>query len=213
MEKKADCRLYLITPPAFELKEFLPRLKEALEGGDVASLQLRLKEASDDQILQTAEAILPLCEEKEIAFILNDRPDLARRAGAHGLHLGADDMDIAMARAIVGEEIVIGSSCYASEARAFEAGEKGADYVAFGAFYPTTTKEPRGYPKPEILSWWSAIAVLPCVAIGGITPANLAPLVQAGADFLAVVTGVWNHPKGPGKAVEAYNEAIMRAKQ
>lgn len=210
------CRLYLITPPRIDLPHFLPLLEEALATGAVASLQLRLKDAGDAEILAAAKAIQPLCAAREVAFILNDRPDLVREAKADGVHLGQGDLTawpVKKTRALLGEGAVIGVSCHASRHLAMEAGEQGADYVAFGAFYPTQSKpmeklEKWGTPTPDILTWWQEIMEIPCVAIGGITADNCAPLVQAGADFLAVITAIWNHPQGAGKGVSAFKEAI-----
>ncbi|MGE3713834.1 MAG: thiamine phosphate synthase [Alphaproteobacteria bacterium] len=185
-----------------------------MSGGDVATFQLRLKDADDTPIRKAAAELIMLCEDHGVAFILNDRPDLAAEMGADGVHLGVGDMPIGEARAIVGDEMIIGASAHASRHLALEAGEAGADYVAFGAFYPTQSKpkekvEKWGIPTPEILTWWQAYLVLPCVAIGGITPANCAPLITAGADFIAAITAVWKHPKGPKMAVEEFNEAIL----
>lgn len=211
-----NCRLYLISPPAIDLPAFTARLEDALSGGDVASFQLRLKDASDEQVMEAARALIPICHAHNCAFILNDRPDLAAQLGADGVHLGQEDLErwsIEKARQTLGEEAIIGISCHASKHMAMEAGEAGADYVAFGAFYPTTSKPMEkllqyGTPTPEILRWWSMDTVLPCVAIGGITPANCAPLIQAGADFIAVISYVWNHPDGPGAAVAEFNQAL-----
>jgi thiamine-phosphate pyrophosphorylase len=210
------CRLYLISPPAIDLPKFTDQLKTAFDGGDVGSFQLRLKNASDVDILKAAEKLLPICHEHDAAFILNDRVDLAVKCNADGIHLGVDDMPIRKARKILGENRVIGASAHASRHIAMEAGEHGADYVAFGAFYPTTSKPPEkierwGTPEADILTWWQEFMLLPCVAIGGITPANCGPLVKAGADFIAAITSVWNHPKNPGQAVEEFNDAIERA--
>lgn len=207
--------LYLISPPSIDLPNFREQLKDALNGGDVGAFQLRLKDADDKAILKAAEALLPICRERGVAFILNDRPDLAVTCDADGVHLGVDDMPIKEARKIIGSERIIGSSAHASKHLAMVAGEQGADYVAFGAFYPTNSKpkekvEKWGVPTPGILSWWQEIMLLPCVAIGGITPANCPPLVKAGADFIAAITSVWSHEKGPGKAVEEFNKAIER---
>ncbi|MDE3060767.1 MAG: thiamine phosphate synthase [Pseudomonadota bacterium] len=212
----AACRLYLISPPAINLSVFKQQLAEAFSGGDVASFQLRLKGVSDDDLLEAAEALLPICHKHNAAFILNDRPDLALKCHADGVHIGQDDGSIKAARAKVGEAMVIGASCHDSRHLAMVAGEEGADYVAFGAFYPTKSKNPEamkrwGVPKPEILTWWQENTVLPCVAIGGITPANCAPLVRAGADFIAAITAVWEHPQGSAKAVENFNKAIKDA--
>ena len=212
MEK---CRLYLISPPAIELAAFKAQLTEAFSGGDIASFQLRLKGASDAEIIKAAEALIPICHAHEAAFIINDRADLAIECRADGVHIGQDDGSIKAIRAQVGEKMVIGASCHDSRHLAMVAGEDGADYVAFGAFYPTKSKNLEsmkkwGVPQPEILSWWQSTTVLPCVAIGGITPANCAPLVKAGADFIAAITSVWDHPDGPGKAMEEFNLSFRR---
>ena len=202
------CRLYLITPSEFELTRFVTQLEQAFAGGDVAALQLRMKTANDDAIIAATETLMPICHAHDAVFILNDRPDLATQLGVDGVHVGDEDMAVSEVRALVGEEMIIGASCYGSRDRAMQAGEQGADYVAFGQFYETKTKPPKGRPDPEILEWWSTTTQLPCVAIGGITPENCTPLVKAGADFLAVVTGVWEHPEGPDTAVKAYNAMI-----
>jgi len=199
------CRLYLITPPKFEPRAFADELKRALDGGDVASLQLRLKEASDDDIKRAAEALMPVAQARDVAFIVNDRPDLARALRADGVHIGQDDMPYAEARAIVGPNAIIGVTCHDSRHLAIEAAEAGADYVAFGAFYPTATKDAKTHAEPELLRWWSDVMVVPCVAIGGITVENASPLIEAGADFIAVSSGVWDYEQGPQAAVRAFN--------
>jgi thiamine-phosphate pyrophosphorylase len=207
------CRLYLITPPALpDPARFAAEdLARALDGGDVAALQLRLKDVPDEAILRAAEAILPVAQAHGVAVLMNDRMDLARRAGCDGVHLGQSDGDPQAARKLLGAEATIGVTCHASRHLAMEAGEAGADYVAFGAFFPTGTKEVQHRAEPEILEWWSEMFELPCVAIGGITAANCAPLVRAGADFLAVVGAVWSHAEGPAAGVRAMNAAIAAA--
>ena len=205
------CRLYLVTPPAIEPAAFAVQLAEALDAGDVACVQLRLKDCSDDAVRRACDALRPIAQERDVAFILNDRPDLAKEMGCDGVHVGQSDTPYKKARQIVGNDAIVGVTCHDSRHLAMEAGEAGADYVAFGAFYPTTTKPSDYRPTPDLLHWWSEMMEIPCVAIGGITPENCAPLVQAGADFIAVVTGVWNHPQGPGAAVRAYNQAISDA--
>lgn len=210
-EPQAGCRLYLITPPAFELAAFAEDFKAALDGGDVACVQLRLKGADDDKVRRAVETLMPQAHARDVAFLINDRPDLAKDMGCDGTHVGQDDMPYAEARAIVGPDAVVGVSCHDSRHLAMTAGEKGADYVAFGAFFPTQTKDARGRPEPDLLKWWSDLMEVPCVAIGGITADNCAPLVQAGADFLAVVSAIWDHPDGPGAAVAALNKAIAAA--
>lgn len=202
---RARCRLYLITPPAFALAAFSQALEDALSGGDVACVQLRLKDAADDEVLRIGRALMPIVQAAEAAFILNDRPDLAAQLNADGVHIGQDDASFSEARRLLGKDRIVGVTCHDSRHLAMEAAEAGADYVAFGAFYPTGTKEPKHWADPEILEIWSEIAETPCVAIGGITVANAEPLVRAGADFLAVSAGVWTHPDGPRAAVTAFN--------
>ena len=205
------CRLYLITPPAIALDAFAPRLEAALDAGDVACLQLRLKGADDDDVRRAGERLLPICQARDVPLLVNDRPDLAAELGADGVHVGADDADYAQARETVGADGTVGVSCYDSRHRAMEAAAAGADYVAFGAFFPTPTKTPRARADVDLLSWWQALMVVPCVAIGGITAENCGPLVQAGADFVAVIGGVWSHPEGPAAGVDAINRAIASA--
>jgi len=201
----SQCRLYLITPPRIEPKSFAETLKGALGGGDVASLQLRLKDIPDDEIMRAADALLPVAQRAGVAFILNDRPDLAARMGADGVHVGQEDASYADARALLGPDRIVGVTCHDSRHLAIEASEAGADYVAFGAFFPTQTKEPKNRAEPELLQWWSQTMVVPCVAIGGITVENCGVLIEAGADFLAVAAGVWDYPQGPAAAVKAFN--------
>jgi thiamine-phosphate pyrophosphorylase len=203
-------RLYLITPPAFEPGAFKRELEAALDGGDVACLQLRLKDVDDAAVRRAAEALMPVCHAYDVALILNDRPDLAVAIGADGVHIGQGDADYATARAALGSAAIVGVTCHDSKHLAYEAAEQGADYVAFGAFFPTTTKPSQYRPDPELIRDWAMSMTVPCVAIGGITVENCAPLVEAGADFLAVVTGVWNFPAGPGAAVAAFNEIFAR---
>jgi thiamine-phosphate pyrophosphorylase len=199
------CRLYLITPPKLELKPFAETLKRTFDSGDVASLQLRLKEASEEEIRRAAEILMPVAQRAGVAFILNDRPDIAANIGADGVHIGQDDMPYAQARALMDPDRIIGVTCHDSRHLAIEAAEAGADYVAFGAFFATETKEAKTHADMELLEWWSETMVVPSVAIGGITVDNARPLVEAGADFLAVSSGVWNHTEGPEAAVRAFN--------
>ena len=202
------CRLYLITPPQFELAVFADSLAAALDGGDVACVQLRLKDTDNDTIREAIEKLMPVCHASDVAFVVNDRPDLAAECGADGAHIGADDSKFGNARRLLGDAAILGVSCYNSRHAAIEASEAGADYVAFGAFYPTQSKTPRSRATPEILEWWHELTVVQGVAIGGITAENCAPLVRAGADFLAVIAAVWDHPDGPGSGVKAINDAI-----
>ncbi len=204
------CQLYIVSPPAIEIAKFSDSLKAAFDGGPVAAFQLRLKNVPDAVILAACDALMPICNAADVAFLLNDRADLAKLAGADGVHLGQSDGSIADARALLGKDAQIGRTCHDSRHLAMEAGEQGADYVAFGAFYETTTKPSHYRPEPPILTWWTTISQLPCVAIGGITPANAAPIVAAGADFIAVVNAVWLHPLGPDAGVRAF-EAVLSA--
>ncbi|NOT40962.1 MAG: thiamine phosphate synthase [Alphaproteobacteria bacterium] len=204
------CRLYLITPPKLDAS-FDEALKCALGSSDVASLQLRLKGVSDDEILRVGERLMRIAQAHDVAFIVNDRPDLAKRLGADGVHVGQDDAPYADARALLGPDKVVGVTCHNSRHLAMGAAEAGADYVAFGAFYPTATKEAKTRAEPEILTWWQDIMEAPCVAIGGITVVNALPLVEAGADFLAVASGVWDYAEGPEAAVRAFNHIFENA--
>jgi thiamine-phosphate pyrophosphorylase len=199
------CRLYLITPPKIEPRAFAEDLNRALGAGDVASLQLRLKDVRDDEIARAAEALMPIARKHDVAFILNDRPDLAARLGCDGVHIGQQDASYDEARAALGRERVVGVTCHGSKDLAFDAGEAGADYVAFGAFFPTATKEVQFRADIELLEWWSQFMTVPVVAIGGITIDNAPALVEAGADFIAVSSGVWNYMQGPAAAVKAFN--------
>ena len=200
----SDCRLYLISPPRLSAANFLGPLKEALKGGDVASFQLRLKDISDDEVRRTVDTLRPVVQAAGAAFILNDRPDLAAELGCDGVHVGQEDASYAEARRLLPGGIV-GVTCHDSRHLAMEAGEAGADYVAFGAFFPTQTKDPKTRADIELLRWWSEVMVVPCVAIGGITIDNATPLIAAGADFLAVSAGVWEHADGPRDAVRQFN--------
>jgi len=177
----------------------------------VASVQLRLKDVTDDAIRLACDVLRPVAQDRGVAFLLNDRPDLAAAAGCDGVHVGQQDTPYAEARRLLGPDRIVGVTCHASRDLAMEAAEAGADYVAFGAFFPTTTKVSGHTADLDILRWWSEIMTVPCVAIGGITPENCGPLVAAGADFLAVVSAVWNHPAGPGAAVKAFEQAISAA--
>ncbi len=201
----AETQLYIITPPTFDLDDFAGQLTEALDGGHVASVQLRLKDATEDEIITAAGVLMPICHNHEVAFLINDRPDIAHKVGADGVHVGQDDMTYAAAREIVGDEAIVGVTCKDSRHFSMIAAEQGADYVAFGAFFPTTTKNATTTADISILSWWEELFEIPCVAIGGITVDNAKPLIDAGADFLAVSSGVWDYPKGPKAAVKQFN--------
>ena len=203
------CQLYLISPPAID-DGFADRLVRAIEAGPVAAFQLRLKGLDDHAIARIAEPLQRICGDRDVSFIVNDSIGLAKRLGADGVHLGQDDGDPREARIALGPNAQIGVTCHDSRHLAMEAGEAGADYVAFGAFYPTTTKEVRHHPEPSILGWWTTLFELPCVAIGGITPANAAPLIEAGADFLAVCNAIWNASEGEAAAVQAFAAVLAK---
>lgn len=193
-----------------DLAAFAVTLEQALSAGDVACFQLRLK-GSDDATIRAATAkLMPICHEEDVAFIMNDRPDLARDLSCDGVHIGPDDASYANARRMVGPDVMIGVTCKNSRHLAMDLADEGADYVAFGAFYPTTTKDVAELEPadPEILSVWSETTNVPCVAIGGITVKNCEPLIAAGADFIAVSSGIWNYAGGPAAAVRAFNEKI-----
>jgi thiamine-phosphate pyrophosphorylase len=198
--RRPPCQLYLVSP--LDVGGVFPdRLARALDAGPAAAFQFRVKDVDQHEAARLAEPLQRLCADRDVAFIVNDSVSLAKRLGADGVHLGQDDGDPREAREALGPGVQIGVTCHDSRHLAMEAGEAGADYVAFGAFHPTTTKETQHRPEPVILSWWSAVFELPSVAIGGITPANAAPLVRAGADFLAVSGAVWGGDE----------EAAMRA--
>jgi len=207
------CQLYLITPPAFDAQEFKPVLLEALDAGDVACLQLRLKNgdgspAPQDVVRAAAEVLMQDVQDRDIAFIINDDAQLAKELGADGVHIGQKDISLKEARAIVGADAIVGVTCHDLRHLAVEAAENGADYVAFGAFFPTKTKAAKGHPEPEILEIWSNTTNVPCVAIGGITLENAPKLIDAGADFIAVVSSVWDHEQGPAHAIAKFTQLM-----
>jgi len=204
---RPGCQLYLISPPRIDAS-FASILRLAGEAGGVAAFQLRLKEFDQHEVARLAEPLQLTCADLDIAFIVNDDPALAKRLGADGVHLGQSDGDPREARALLGRDAQIGVTCHDSRHLAMEAGEAGADYVAFGAFYPTGTKTVSAYADPEILGWWTMLSPIPCVAIGGITPDNAAPIVEAGADFIAVSAAVWGCADGPAVAVERFNRVL-----
>ena len=206
---KPVCRLYLITPPVIDdLAAFSATLGQVLDAGDVAALQIRLKDVPDEAVAAAVLALAPIAHRRNVAVILNDRPDLALKLGCDGVHIGQEDMPIAEARRLLGPQSMIGVTCHDSRHLAMEAAEAGADYVAFGAFFPTKTKDAATHPEPEILSDWQEAMLTPCVAIGGITVDNCKTLVAAGADFIAVSAGVWSYPEGPAAAMKAFGAEI-----
>jgi len=200
-ERREPCQLYLISPQDVG-GNFPDRLKQALAGGPVAAFQLRAKDVDQHELARLAEPLQRICADADVAFIVNDSVSLAKRLDADGVHLGQSDGDPREARSTLGPTKQIGVTCHASRHLAMEAGEAGADYVAFGAFYPTMTKPSEHRPEPGILSWWASLFEMPCVAIGGITPQNGAPLVAAGADFLAVCNAVWGKDDPAGEVAK-----------
>ena len=204
---RPPCQLYLISP--LEVGgDFPERLEQALSGGGVAAFQYRVKGVDQHEAARLAEPLQRICAAHEVAFIVNDDMGLAKRLGADGVHLGQGDGDPRDARALLGPSAQIGVTCHDSRHLAMEAGEAGADYVAFGAFFPTSTKETKHRPDPSILSWWATLFEMPSVAIGGITPENGQELVDAGADFLAVCSAVWGDPDGPAAAVDKFKKIL-----
>ena len=205
-ERKEPAKLYLISPQEVGAG-FPDRLKAALEPGIASAFQLRVKDVSEHELARLAEPLQRICADADVPFILNDIMSLAKRLGADGAHLGQSDGDVREARALLGPSAQIGKTCHDSRHFAMEAGEAGADYVAFGAFYPTTTKPSNYRPAPSILSWWSTLFEIPCVAIGGSTPDNAKPIVDAGADFIAVCQAVWGKDD-PTAAVKAFEQVL-----
>jgi thiamine-phosphate pyrophosphorylase len=208
-ERTEPAKLYLISPQDVG-GSFSDRLKAALEPGIAAAFQLRVKDVDEHQLARLAEPLQAICAAADVAFIVNDSMALAKRIGADGVHLGQSDGDVREARVLLGPQAQIGKTCHDNRHFAMDAGEKGADYVAFGAFYPTTTKPSHYRPPPAILSWWSSLFEIPCVAIGGITPDNARPLVDAGADFIAVCQAVWGKDD-PAAAVRAFEQVLAGA--
>ena len=206
---RPPCQLYLVSPPDVA-GDFPERLERALAGGPVAAFQFRVKGLDQHEAAHLAEPLQRICAAHEVAFIVNDDMGLAKRLGADGVHLGQGDGDPREARALLGPSAQIGVTCHDSRHLAMEAGEAGADYVAFGAFFPTSTKATTHRPDPKILSWWSRLFEIPCVAIGGITPDNGKTLVDAGADFLAVCAAVWGDPAGPSAAIGKFARLLER---
>ncbi|MCB2077918.1 MAG: thiamine phosphate synthase [Novosphingobium sp.] len=197
--------LYLISPLDVG-GSFPDRLARALDAGPVAAFQFRVKDVDQHEAARLAEPLQAICAARDVTFIVNDSISLAKRIGADGVHLGQQDGEIAEARKVLGRDAQIGVTCHASRHLAMEAGDGGADYVAFGAFYPTSTKKVEHRATPEILTWWQSLFEVPCVAIGGITPENCAVLAEAGADFVAVSGAVWDGDEA--SAVKAFNEAL-----
>ena len=208
------CRLYLITPPVIDdAKAFATLLEQALEAGDVAAIQVRLKDVSEAHLAEVTRAVLAVGHDYEVSVLLNDSPELAAKFGCDGVHIGQSDAPLKEARKIMGPDAMIGVTCHNSRHLAMEASEGGADYVAFGAFFPTQTKDTDFQAELEDLTIWQESMMTPCVAIGGITVENCDAVVEAGADFIAVSGGVWNHPEGPAAAVAAFNAKFKALKR
>ncbi|WND01414.1 thiamine phosphate synthase [Temperatibacter marinus] len=209
MSEIDPCQLYLLSPPQIESAEdFAVTLDSVFSSGDVACFQLRLKEASEDHLIQVANAIRPVCISHDVAFILNDSAELAKQVDADGVHLGQSDGSVEEARTLLGYDKSIGVTCHDSRHLAFEAGDKGADYVAFGTFFDSPTKASDYRPELDILTGWDEATEIPSVAIGGITVDNCQQLAKAGAHFVAVSSGVWSYPEGPEAAVKAFNAQL-----
>ena len=204
------CKHYILTPPRIEAATFASDLERtiAAEPKIVGAVQLRLKDVSDDEFKRAADALTPVCHRFGIPLIVNDRPDIAATTGADGVHIGQQDTGYDEARQLLGDDAIIGVTCHASRDLAIEAGDRGADYVAFGAFFPSVSKEAKHHATPEILEFWSQMTVVPCVAIGGITSENCGQLIDAGANYLAVIGSIWNHPDGPEAGVRAFANVL-----
>ncbi len=206
-KQNPPCQIYLITPPIItDIDAFSEQLGQALSAAPVACLQIRLKDLSDIEVIHAADAIVPIAHAHGTDVLINDRPDLVEACRADGAHIGQDDMDYYSSRELLGEDAIIGVTCHNSRELSFQAALSGADYVAFGAFFDTPTKDPKFRAELEILEWWSETVEIPSVAIGGINPANAAAVIKAGADFIAVSSGVWAHPDGPGAAVSQLSQ-------
>lgn len=201
------CQLYLISPLDVG-GDFPAILDAALSAGSVAAFQFRVKDIDQHEAAALAEPLQAICAKHDVAFIVNDNVALAKRLKADGVHLGQGDGDVREARETLGKDAQIGVTCHNSRHLAMEAAEAGADYVAFGAFYPTTTKAVDHVAELDTVQKWSLVTEVPCVAIGGITPENAKPIIDAGADFIAVSSAVWNHRDGPAEAVKQFNALL-----
>ncbi len=204
-----QCGIYLLSQPTWQESDFF-KLEEALKTGLVSSFQIRLPDEEQKNIERIATDIIPLCHQHGVMCIINNDIEIALKTNADGVHIGSSDGEINRARQKLGTEKILGVSCYDSIDRALIAGDQGADYVSFGTFFPSPTKNSGAQPKAEILRWWSEAVNIPAVAIGGISAENCAPLVIAGADFLAVVSSIWQHPKGMVTALQELHNAIKK---
>jgi thiamine-phosphate pyrophosphorylase len=205
--KEFPCQLYLISPLEVG-RDFPVQLEAALSAGPVAAFQFRVKDVDQHEAAALAEPLQAICAAHDVAFIVNDSVALAKRLKADGVHLGQGDGDVSEARELLGRDAQIGVTCHNSRHLAMEAAEAGADYVAFGAFYPTQTKSVEHIADLDTLQKWSLVTEVPCVAIGGITADNAKPLIDGGAEFIAVSNAVWTHPQGPAEAVKAFNALL-----
>lgn len=209
LSNKSSTKLYLITPPKININKFAISLSEVLKTSLVSCLQLRLKDVKDKDIIEAARILKPICSNYNVPFILNDRLDLVRELEVDGVHLGQEDASISEARKLLGPNAIIGASCYNSKHQAMEAAEAGANYVAFGAFFDTKTKNPKTRAKINTIKDWVFISDVPCVAIGGINPSNCIELVSAGVDFLAVIGCIWNSNEDPKSAINKFKKIII----
>ncbi|MCK0068340.1 thiamine phosphate synthase [Kordiimonas laminariae] len=206
---KEPCELYLLTPDTLDdVAAFAADLDAVLATEMVPVVQVRLKDVDDETFTDIASQLKDVCHKHDVAVIINDRVDIAKAIGADGVHIGQDDMSLEDARNILGEDFDIGVTCHNSRHLAYEAGEGGANYVAFGAFFPSVTKANAEPAEIEILQMWEEVTDIPCVAIGGITTENCRSVADAGAHFVAVCAGVWQHEAGPVAAVKAYHQAL-----
>ena len=202
-----QCQIYLLTPPVIaDVSAFCETLKTTLAAAPVACLQIRLKDIESSALVHAGIAITKVCHAAGVEVILNDRPDLVADIGADGAHIGQEDMDYFSSREVLGGDAIIGVTCHNSKELAFAAAKAGADYVAFGAFFDTPTKTPKTRAELEVLSWWHEAVEIPSVAIGGITVENAEAVIAAGADFIAVSSGVWAHPDSPAAAVSRLSQ-------
>ncbi len=207
---EVGCRLYLISPPAIDLDVFARELTAALGAGDVACFQLRLPGADDPALERAIATLAPIAQARDVAFLVDGRPDLALKHGCDGVHVAFDD-GLQALRKKLGPDMILGVGCGSSSHAAMEAGEAGADYVSFGPFFDSANAAAEERPEIDMLRNWALTMTVPAVAIGGVTVENCADLVRAGADFLAVLGGVWGRSGGAPAAVAAFNSAIASA--
>lgn len=211
------CQLYIITPPRLP-PDFAEQMARALDAGEVASFQLRLETTDEAEWKRAAEKLLPVAQARNTAFIINNHVMLARELDADGVHIGVHDMRVKEARAILGPDKIIGSTCMDSKHLAMTAAEAGADYVSFGPFfttrspfYPKENYAPKYMVSPNILTWWSQVMEVPCVAAGGITPQNCRDIIKAGADFICASTSIWDSPGGAAAAIKSFHIQLAEA--